>query len=70
LYITASQRIDLSRPINFNPGPGSYLCKDSLDDFKNQLSKSKNSEETESKVLKRKSRDRLLRNFNIEDNNH
>lgn len=25
LYITASQRINLGRPINFNPGPGAYL---------------------------------------------
>jgi hypothetical protein len=25
LYISASKRLDLSRPINFNPGPGSYL---------------------------------------------
>jgi hypothetical protein len=25
LYVTAAQRLDLSRPINFNPGPGAYL---------------------------------------------
>lgn len=27
LYISASQRLDLSRPINFNPGPGRYLVE-------------------------------------------
>jgi len=27
LYISASKRLDLSRPINFNPGPGSYLVE-------------------------------------------
>lgn len=28
VYITSTPRTDLSKPLNFNPGPGSYLLFD------------------------------------------
>lgn len=66
LYITASHRLDLSRPINFNPGPGSYMLKSNLDSYKLKLSKSMHVDE---QMLKRKSRENMLKSLDL-GNNH
>ena len=62
LYITASQRINLGRPINFNPGPGAYLKEtiNSVHTTKGKLTSSMHSEASIGSGLKRKVRDRFM----------
>lgn len=54
--MTAASRLDLGRPINFNPGPGSYLREAMFTD-KSSLLSSYSGEES---LLKRKKRERTL----------
>ena len=54
--------MDLSRPINFNPGPGAYLRD--MEDLKKKLNMSMNSEEG---MLKRKARERVLRSIEVDN---
>jgi hypothetical protein len=65
IYVTAAQRLDLSRPNNFNPGPGAYLLS-SMTDHKRGVT----SMHSEEGLLKRKARDRMLRSIEIEDSSH
>jgi hypothetical protein len=60
LYLTTAQRLDLSRPINFNPGPGTYLKETITPYGKYKLSSSSVSVHLEHSVLKKKARDRVI----------
>jgi hypothetical protein len=60
IYITAAQRLDLSRPNNFNPGPGAYLLS-TISGQKRGFT----SMHSEEGLLKRKARDRVLRSIEI-----